>query len=680
MAGAKTRNSWTQVWVLAVFLTAGLGFWAPGYLKAHAWPAPLDDTFIYYGFARSTALGSPLAWVPGNGFSSGATSLLYPLLLAPFWALGLRGAWLGLGAAVLALGALVDLDRSLARVLGEARATRGVRLVVPLVVVAIPLLDWSLFSGMETAFFSALLGRAVAATDAALAAPIERRARAQWIAGAYCAALPLGRPEAALVGAFLGVAVVHGARSFSTARSSARALLPLPLVVGAQFGLNRAFTGEWQAAGAVRKLLTASPFLSGEQLTLEVAKNLAVLASQAFLRACGGTVGFLAWLTLCTAGLVLPRHRRLSLALVLGAVGALVLVALNATARFQNYRYAAPSLLMLLIAALLGASSLAESLVKRGSRWSALGLAPPIVIALLAPLREWPKQTRHFAQASANIAEQQVELGRRLAAQHPKPQRVLVGDAGAIPYISELPALDGLGLGGYHDLPFARASLHGDAATVELIERLPKEDRPDWMAVYPGWWGTLVDRFGTRVDSVRIRDNVICAAEEKVLYRARFDDLAPPNDNAWPDARDRLDLADLVSERAHDLSYVRGVGGTVSATRNLENGQARWDGGRYFPDGVRVQFVATLAGLHGSRVVLRTDARAEDGLVVDVSAGRPKAALRSARLSSRGCTDADRWCDLEAALDTEDGDTLELTPRGGALRVFHVVLDAQTVK
>ena len=256
---------------------------------------------------------------------------------------------------------------------------------------------------------------------------------------------------------------------------------------------------------------------------------------------------------------------------------------------------------------------------------------------------------------------------------------MLVGDAGAIPYIAELPALDGLGLGGYHDLPFARASLHGDAATVELIERLPKEDRPDWMAVYPGWWGTLVDRFGTRVDSVRIRDTFICAAREK-SSTARVERTRTAERNACPTRGTASTCADLVIPNARRTSATSAASAERSARANSKTAR-RWDGRAGTSlTGVRVQFVATLAGLHGSRVVLRTDARAEDGLVVDVSANGPKAALRSARLSARGCTDADRWCDLEAALDNEDGDTLELTPRGGALRVFHVVLDAQTVK
>ena len=55
-----------------------------------------------------------------------------------------------------------------------------------------------------------------------------------------------------------------------------------------------------------------------------------------------------------------------------------------------------------------------------------------------------------FARASRNIYEQHMTTGLALRdPKLPEPKRVLLGDAGAIPYISDLPALDIIGLGGY---------------------------------------------------------------------------------------------------------------------------------------------------------------------------------------------------------------------------------------
>jgi hypothetical protein len=96
-----------------------------------------------------------------------------------------------------------------------------------------------------------------------------------------------------------------------------------------------------------------------------------------------------------------------------------------------------------------------------------------------------------FGRASRNIRDQHITAGRALREMTPRPKRVLVGDAGALLYASDLPGLDLIGLGGYHDLPFARAGINGLGATLELIERIAPQDRPDVFAIYPSWWGDL---------------------------------------------------------------------------------------------------------------------------------------------------------------------------------------------
>ena len=50
---------------------------------------PLDDAFIHLHYARRLAAGHWFSYAPGSGYSSGATSLVWPLVLAPFFVLGL---------------------------------------------------------------------------------------------------------------------------------------------------------------------------------------------------------------------------------------------------------------------------------------------------------------------------------------------------------------------------------------------------------------------------------------------------------------------------------------------------------------------------------------------------------------------------------------------------------------
>src|SRR5688500_13014356 len=108
----RPSAAWTALATAAV-LGCGAAFWVPGWRAAGGWPLPLDDVYSRFGFARSAALGHPLSWIPGNGYSSGGTSLTWPLLLAPAWLLGARGAGLAVAAAALTCVLLVDLCRSL---------------------------------------------------------------------------------------------------------------------------------------------------------------------------------------------------------------------------------------------------------------------------------------------------------------------------------------------------------------------------------------------------------------------------------------------------------------------------------------------------------------------------------------------------------------------------------------
>ncbi|WP_437959256.1 hypothetical protein WME76_06095 [Sorangium sp. So ce119] len=655
-------------------LGAAAAFYGPALARTGGvWPAPLDDVYIHFGFARAAALGHPLSWIPGNGYSSGGTSLTYPLVLAPGYLLGFRGPWLGLFAALIACAALLDLCRSLRRLLEPrgpgAASSRWVGWVAPLFVVAVPLLDWSWFSGMEVALLGAVLGRALVAARRAELAPPARRPAEQRRAGLLAALLVATRPEAVALAAPLAVAVAHGAGSLSAAAALARASLPTALLLGAHAAANRAFTGEWGAAGAVRKLILSDPYTAPLEKAAEVIKNLAALRVQALEGALGGPSFALLLPLLGLVAALDRRSRRLAVPLLIGAYGSLLLVALNATARYQNLRYAAPALAMLLVAAALGT----EALARRGRL--AAGVAAALALAALAaPSASFARQIDHFARASANIAGQHVEVARRLAARAPRPRRVLLGDAGAIPYLSGIPAIDGLGLGGYRGMPFARASVHGVPAVVELIERLDAADRPDVFALYPSWWGGLADVFGRRVDAVKIDDNVMCAADEKVIYEADWSALAPPGERRGG-AIDEVDIADLVDERAHRYAFSTPRGGWVigAVLRDGEadaGGAARFDAGRLIPEGREQSFAIGPVARGPAVLALRTDGGGP--IALGVAVGRAAEGEVRVEVPERP---ADRWSEIRVPLrGVAPGEIVRIRSLQGTFRSFHVWL------
>jgi hypothetical protein len=648
----QARAAW-WLWCSVLVLAYAAAFYVPAWrLTAPMWPAPLDDTYIYFGHARSWALGHPFAWYPGNGYSSGATSVLYPMVLAPLWAAGLRGADLGLGAAAIAVFCALDLARSLARL---CRSTLA-RFAAPLLVVAVPLVGWSWWSGMETALFGALLGRALWASERSLrAAPHVRRA-CQRRAGLWLALVALTRPEALVLVAAVVLTVVYRARSLKTWPSLARAGGPALIALFLQAVANRALTGEWSQAGAVRKLLWSSPHLAPSEAVARLLENLVVLVSQGFVRAFGG--GW-PWLVIGVLAVTALRRRDLALPLLAGTAGGLGLVIHNATARFQNFRYVAPMLLMLLVTMLLGLDAMARR--RRG-----LAVLAALVI-VGAPLRELAGQAGHFARASRNIAQQHGVIAARLRAL--SPRRVLLNDAGAIPYLAEVAPLDGLGLGGFRGLPFARASVHSVLAVVELIERLPAHERPDLMALYPGWWPGVADVFGERIDAVRIDDNVICAAEEKVILRADWSTLAPPG--LASAAIDRLDVADLVSERAHGFRLPAvGAGYVVAATLELPDGTRRWDAGRTVPASRSLSFRLADSVPNGPAVL---QLRIDDGPTrprLRVEVRREGRAVASVWLRPPPAQPG-KWRSVTTSLtQARAGDRVFVTPEDGEIRVF----------
>ncbi len=657
------RESWLwHGWAALVIVVAASAFYLPALLRTGGrWPAPLDDVYIYFGYARSLALGHPFSWLPGNGYSSGATAVVYPWLLAPAWAAGLRGSALGIMAAAIAVLGAFELARCLRRASG---AGPGSWLIPPLLV-SIPLVDWTLFSGMEAGLFAAALGRALLATQRGLEGAPSQRGRHQLSAGMWLALMVVTRPESIGCAGALMVVSAHGARSKSAIASLLRAGLPAAVVLLLQALANYGFTGEWAQAGAVRKLILNAPYLEPQGVVLAVLRNGLVLVQQAFVRALGGPPGQLALCLALAAGLVAKRSRRSVMALLVGAAAALALVCLNSTAAYQNFRYAVPSLMMLLAACALGVARLVPRRSGK-SLWRWLAALAIVTVTATAAGRRLSAQTEHFAQASLNILEQQGEMARRLRQRQPKPRRILVGDAGAIPYLAELPAIDGLGLGGMRGLPFARASLHGLPAVVELIERLPVSERPDLMALYPSWWSGVADVFGTRIDAVRIDRNVICAADEKVLYRADWSTLAKSNEQ--PDGTvDSLDIADLVDERAHRYRFPAPRGGWICAASlrdaRLASSKPRYDAGRIIPRGKRESFVLR-PGLEAgaARLWIRTDrdGGATDPVVrIEVLRGGRLVARTDAGLPSR---QEGHWNLLVAELrEVAGGDELRIT-------------------
>lgn len=564
------------------------------------WSAPLDDVFIHFDFARSAARGMPFQWIDGNGYSSGGTSLLYPLVLALGMLLGFRGLLLMHFAAILATTSVFALLWGLR--FSFAKLPRLTSYLLPCGVLCVGALDWSLFSGMEVAFFLAIwvlglrswnaLVEALDQEDPSLAHPLAAMGTSSFLIAAT-------RPEAVTTIAVLALDAairVQRRRGWAAAATTLGiAAGPGALVILVQGVANYWLTGDFSAAGAIVKLEVNNPLLTYGQVVDAYWFHLKyqVMRVTEYHFANNPFTGWCAWV-LALAALVSPSTRRYAVVLWLSLVGWILTIALNGQVRWQNERYTMPAVAWLLMAATLGlASSLAWAWEPRRRRWSrvlvpavAVGMACAFLWGRTSTLRD---QRWFFGRAARNIFDQHVQAGHVLrVGLRPQPHRVLVGDAGAMTYVSDLPGLDIIGLGGTFQLPFARATQWGVGAAVELIQHLPSHERPDTLAIYPGWWGSFPLWFSSEIAArVPVRGNVICGGHTKVIYRADFtslDDAERPfsirNDET---VSDFLDFADVVSEHDHGFRLSRRAAGFIDMKKlpHPENPERDlWDAGR----------------------------------------------------------------------------------------------------
>lgn len=599
--------------------------WVRGdpYTLASDWSAPLDDVFIHFDFARAAARGHPFEWISGNGYSSGGTSLLYPLVLSPGYLLGFRG--LGL----MEFAATVATTSVFATLLASRRLFRGLprwtSYLAPPALLSVGALDWSLWSGMEVAFFLAVWALCLVAWDDLTrdepSGPQTSLTKRALALGLACAILVATRPEAFVV---VGVFAVSAAL-FVRARRGARAGLGVlfatsvfaALVVLASAIANRVLTGDWSAAGALVKLEAYDPRLTAREVLDAWVFHVRYQIARVTGHHLGGSLllGSVLWV-LAAIPLAFARTRRVGLVLWLQAVLWVLVVALNGQVRWQNERYTMPALAWMLLAAALGVGAIlsAELGERSRSRIRRSIAAAVVVLSVLglawAQVPQMRDQIWFFGRASRNIRDQHIVVGRRIRYELPGTRRVLVGDAGAIPYATDLPALDIIGLGGFSDLPFARASRWGVAAAIELIERIPLAERPDLMAIYPGWWGDFPLWFGRPLMGVSVRGNVICGGLTKMIYRTDFRPLdlgrAPSGAGSLVVA-DEIDPGDIVNEKAHHLG-VTGAPGFV-AMKLLPKldaaDQEVWDAGRVVPPGASLSFVLRAPPHAKRRLVLR---------------------------------------------------------------------------
>lgn len=595
--------------------------------------ASLDDAYIHFQYARALAEGHPLRFQAGQPFTSGATSMLWPALLAPFWALGARDEailWPAWGLSFLALGGLAwEAARLTERLAGRASAIAAGAMVLSFGGFA-----WCAASGMEVVPFAWAIARASRrAAEWSEDAVEERSPRraAELVAMAWVAAL--FRPEGAVTALFVAATLagfprIPALRARALALAAAAAVVALPLLLWALTGSARSNT-------AVVKLLPGNPYYVGSALSGAVEANVKVLMltllngevwSAEFLPRGGWSVAMAGLGAVALLGLWKRAQWR--------AIGVL-LIALTMFAPCAYYtflwnrlRYLWPFATGWFVGLACLARVLGDLAGQVRGRWRVLTpILGGIFVGMLATKVSWAIEDA--AQSASGIDRQQVALGRWARQSLPAQARIGVNDTGAIAYFGEHRTFDVVGLTTEGE---ARYWVAGAGSRLEHYERLQvsaPSKLPTHFIVYPEWMGMDVV-LGASLEEATVTDATILGGQTMRAYEADWSKLgsgeAPWTPAAAP-VTDTIDVADLESESEHgyDLEWAR-EGEEVAHDGLTPDGVEMVDGGR--TRRTEERFVAHLPAGAAARGIMRFEAPA--GTRVRVLAnGEPIAAFEA---------------------------------------------------
>ncbi|WP_394826350.1 hypothetical protein [Pendulispora albinea] len=633
---ARAASSWPSI-APAVLVTACLAYWAIGGVLAKLGHpgATLDDSFIHFQYARSFAEGHPLRFQPGEPISTGATSLLWPLLLAPFYLLGFRDLAILWPAWLLSFAALAMLAREVYR-LTRPLAGQAAAISAAAMVPAFGGLVWCAASGMEAVPFAWAIARTIRlcadwpevardrdpSTDAR-----RRRHLGELVAFAWAAFLL--RPEGAFY-TLIATATLLVFPSGPGLGARARALLPLAVPGFVALGL-RLVSGSVLTSTAHVKLLVGNPYYGGGALWGAVEYNVKLLYdtllngkiwSAEFIPAGGAVVGLLGLASIAFLGWR-EQQRWRALLIVLLAVG-IAIPCFYVSFLWNRLRYLWPFASGWFVGLACLARLAGDGLARIRPRWR---IVTPILGGTFVGLfaSKLSGTLDDIANCASGIDRQQVKLGRWAKANLPRDVRIGLNDTGAIAYFSERPTFDVVGLTTPGE---GRHWVAGPGSRFEHYERLAALDPkrlPTHFIVYPEWMA-CDPVLGAMLTEAVVLDSTVLGGTTMRAYLADWR-LLGSGERPWTsgldDAQrmDALDVADVASEAEHayDLAGARDGQNLVrsDAVAESERPATVVDGGR---TGRRVErFVLHLRDGAKVRVVARLESAAANVLRVRVS-------------------------------------------------------------
>ena len=559
MAGTKKWIGFAPI-ALVTLVLAWITIAALRAKVGHA-AATLDDSYIHFQYARAIAEGHPLRYQAGEPVSTGATSVLWPLLLAPFYAIGFKGHAILWPAWILSFAALACLAheaRALTRPLaGEAAAIGAAGMVL-----AFGGFLWCAASGMEVVPFAWAIARSMRCASDWCEAPIDQRSRGRFRELiALAAVVSLLRPEGAIYAIAIAIVLaVHPRQASWKHRAQAALALAAPVLLPL---VLRLVSGSASTNTAAVKLLAGNPYYPGDALATAIGANLRTffgtllngeIWSFEFLPSGGAAVALVGLAAIAGLGLRTQRGWRAALILLI-AIGMLA-PCTYVTFLWNRLRYLWPFATGWFIGLACLARILGDGLAQLHPRWR---LATPIASGVLVGmfLTKLGGVIDDVVGSASGIERQHVAMGRWADAQLPANARIGVNDTGAIAYFGNKKTFDIVGLTTAGE---GRYWVAGPGSRLEHYERMyaSAEGRarlPTHFIVYAEWLGCDAI-LGVPLHEAIVTDSTILGGQVMRAYEADWSALGS-GEHPWTAGAttqpllDVMDVADLESESEH---------------------------------------------------------------------------------------------------------------------------------
>jgi hypothetical protein len=216
---------------------------------------PLDDVYIHFQYARQMATGHAYQYNNIDSPTSGATSFIYPYILASGYLIGFQGLWLGLWAMLIGTMALIAAMWAIYRLCKTFELPQYLALLTTVSFALTGSITWHFMSGMETGLMMAL-------TLWVLLLVLEKRFRSFIV---FATLLSLTRPEGGVLvfiasgTMFLRLWPDFGAQEKRGSKRIQLLLLAIPiLAIGVQPLVNLLITGTSVATGNQAKSILAT--------------------------------------------------------------------------------------------------------------------------------------------------------------------------------------------------------------------------------------------------------------------------------------------------------------------------------------------------------------------------------------------------------------------------------------